>query len=49
MSGENSSNDYENNRANQKTIKTVANLLSEIIHENKEETKNMKELGIYNK
>ena len=45
MSGENSSTDYESHRASQNIIKTVSNLLSEIIQENKEEFKNQKETG----
>jgi hypothetical protein len=46
MSGD-SSTDYESHRSSQKLIKTVAALLSEIIHENKEEFKNIKETGIF--
>jgi hypothetical protein len=45
MSGENSSTDYESHRASHNIIKTVSNLLSEIIQENKEEFKNQKETG----
>jgi hypothetical protein len=46
MSGD-ISTDYESHRAGSKIIKIVASLLSEIINENKEEVKKLKETGIF--